>query len=66
MALFVYMLFFCSFDLSLFAASHAVDFDDIVLAWDMLCYNLLLLLLQPFYGPLDFVWDYSGEPVTER
>jgi len=19
-------------------------------------------LLQPFYGPLDFVWDYPGEP----
>jgi len=23
-------------------------------------------LLQPFYGPLDFVWDYSGEPAPER
>ena len=21
---------------------------------------------QPFYGPLDFVQDYSGEPVPER
>jgi len=27
---------------------------------------LLLLLLQPFYGCLDFVWDYLGEPVPER
>ena len=27
---------------------------------------LLLLLLQPFYGPLDFVRDYPGEPVPER
>jgi len=24
------------------------------------------LLLQPFYGPLDFVWDYPGELVPER
>jgi len=23
-------------------------------------------LLQPFYGPLDWVWDYLGEPVPER
>jgi len=22
-----------------------------------------VLLLQPFYGPLDFVCDYPGEPV---
>jgi len=22
--------------------------------------------LQPFYGSLDFVWDYPGEPVPER
>jgi len=28
--------------------------------------KLLLLLLQPFYGPLDFVCDYPGKPVTER
>jgi len=27
---------------------------------------LLLLLLLPFCGPLDFVWDYPGEPVSER
>ena len=27
---------------------------------------LLLLLLQPFYGPLDCVRDYLGEPVPER
>jgi len=26
----------------------------------------LLLLLQLFYGFLDFVWDYPGEPVAER
>jgi len=26
----------------------------------------LLLLLQLFYGPLDCVWDYLGEPVLER
>jgi len=24
--------------------------------------NAFLLLLQPFYGPLDCVWDYPGEP----
>jgi len=24
------------------------------------------VLLQPFYGPLDFVLDYPGEPVPER
>ena len=28
--------------------------------------STLLLLLQPFYGPLDFVRDYLGEPVPER
>ena len=26
----------------------------------------ILLLLQPFYGPLDFVRDYLGEPAPER
>jgi len=26
----------------------------------------ILLLLQLFYGPLDFVLDYLGEPVPER
>jgi len=26
----------------------------------------LKLLLQPFYGPLDLVWDYPGELVPER
>jgi len=26
---------------------------------------LLLLLLLPFYGPLDFIWDCLGEPVPE-
>jgi len=30
------------------------------------CVVLLLLLLQPFYGLLDFVRDYLGEPVLER
>jgi len=25
-----------------------------------------LQLLQPFYGSLDFVWDYPGEPVTRK
>jgi len=25
-----------------------------------------LQLLLPFYGSLDFVWDYVGEPVPER
>jgi len=31
-------------------------------------YSLLSveLLLQPFYGSLDFVQDYPGEPVPER
>jgi len=28
-------------------------------------YNTTLLLL-PFYGPLDFVWDYPGELVPEK
>jgi len=28
--------------------------------------TVLLLLLQPFYGPLDCVRDYPGEPVPER
>jgi len=27
---------------------------------------LLLLLLQPFYGSLDFVRDNLGKPVPER
>ena len=27
---------------------------------------LALLLLQPFYGPLDFVRDYPGEPAPEK
>jgi len=27
---------------------------------------LLLPLLQLFYGPLDCVWDYPGEPIPER
>ena len=26
---------------------------------------LKLVLLQPFYGPLDFVRDYPGKPVPE-
>jgi len=34
------------------------------------CYTTLwnpkLQLLQLFYGSLDFVWDYPGEPVPER
>jgi len=25
-----------------------------------------ILLLQPFYGFVDFVWDCPGEPVPER
>ena len=25
-----------------------------------------ILQLQPFYGPLDFVQDYLGEPVPKR
>jgi len=28
--------------------------------------QLLLLLLQPFYGHLDFVQDYLGELAPER
>jgi len=24
------------------------------------------ILLQSFYSPLDFAWDYPGEPVPER
>jgi len=30
------------------------------------CSCSLLLLLLPFYGPLDFVRDYPGEPAPER
>jgi len=26
----------------------------------------VMLMLQPFYGPLDFVWDYPSEPVPEK
>jgi len=26
----------------------------------------LLLLLQPFYSPLDSVWDYLGEPASGK
>jgi len=26
------------------------------------CRGTTLLLLQLFYGPLDFFWDYPGEP----
>jgi len=29
------------------------------------CKELILLLLLPFYGPLDFVRDYLGQPVPE-
>jgi len=29
-------------------------------------HELLILPLQQFYGPLDFVQDYPGEPVPER
>jgi len=29
------------------------------------CITTTLLLLQPFYGPLDFVRDYPGEPVPD-
>jgi len=28
--------------------------------------GLIQQLLQPFYGSLDFAWDYPGEPVPER
>jgi len=27
---------------------------------------ILLQLLQPFYGPTNFVWDYLNEPLPER
>jgi len=30
------------------------------------CTDSLRLLLQPFYGSLDFVWDNPGEPVPEE
>jgi len=29
-------------------------------------HDIVLLLLQPFYSPLDFVRDYPGELVPER
>jgi len=28
--------------------------------------QVLLILLQPFYSSLDFVWDNQGEPVPEE
>jgi len=28
--------------------------------------KMSLQLLQLFYGSLDFVWDYLGEPVTRK
>jgi len=28
--------------------------------------SALINILQPFYGPLDFVRDYPGKPVPER
>jgi len=27
---------------------------------------MILLLLQPFYGPLDFLQEYTGELLPER
>jgi len=33
---------------------------------DLIHPRVLLLQLQLFYDPLDFVWDYPGEPVPER
>jgi len=30
------------------------------------CVCVCVLQLQQFYGSLDFVWDYPGEPVLER
>jgi len=33
---------------------------------DMFAYTTTLLLLLPFNGPLDFVWDYPGQPVPEK
>jgi len=32
----------------------------------LLCPYTAQLLLQPFYGSLDFVRDYPGEPVTRK
>jgi len=39
--------------------------------WHITELLLLLLLLLPlilllFYSPLDFVWDYMGEPAPEK
>jgi len=42
--------------------SHEVKYDSPV---GPLHFNQLLLL-QPFYGSLDFVWDNLGEPVPAR
>jgi len=33
---------------------------------NLLLFTTLLLQLQLFYAPLDFVWDYPGEPVSEN
>jgi len=40
--------------------------QDLLLLLPLLPLLPLPLLLQPFYGYLDFVWDYLGEPVPER
>jgi len=37
-----------------------------VQTWQNFSVCTVLLLLLPFYGPLDCVRDYPGEPVPER
>jgi len=44
---------------------HVVDELMDQAAW-LQCIDQDYTILQPFYGPLDFVRDYPGEPVPER
>jgi len=41
-------------------------FITLVIVMPQSSIHLLVLLLQPFYGSLDFVWDYPDEPVTRK
>jgi len=43
-----------------------VEIGIIYSAHDFFLLPPLLLLLLPFYGSLDFVWDNPGEPVPEE
>jgi len=49
--------------LTIFATLNP-DWFLVLLFW--YCLTLVLLLQQPFYGPLDFVQDYPGQLAPER